>query len=553
MKIYQFIKYNQNTSINHIKYNDNNNVIICFDFEDGIQNTLDKDKTAKLKEKHRDYFVSLATKLDNNLKIGVRLNAKDSSEFRKDIFKIKGININSIFLPKIENAEDLNDIVSQLDENKINYKEIIPIIENKNGLNNIDKIIKVSNIGNIAFGHCDYNLSLNIFPFFHQENFEYWKWVDKIVTITNENDICFINSPFLSLKNLDFFGSMIEHLKKITNDNFGQISLSNTHTKICIDSSVFKKQKFNKLLDNRHQLYPTQEFAEELIYNYEKYNTGMGLTKLKDRIISFQEYISAKKYINSNKPNKVKLAFVGGCFPVQHNILYEDIFLTKTKHNIETLLNLELQIDIIRYERLSNVIDKIREHNFTKKIDTLIFSIRPEPYLRIIKFYYKYINNKGKLKHSLNLPLFNVVNSEKYDILILGRRYDYRKKIKNTKFHKFLINSNYLIGKLLGNKFYALKKYVELIEKIEKYCNDNRINLILLGPNLRANTKFEPYFCKELDNKMRKFYPKIQYINGLDNNYRGEKLFHKNGIHVNELYHNMIAKRLVTVLKELLK
>jgi len=551
MKVYQFIKYNQDTKIDHLRNYGNDNLIVCFDFEDGIQDSLNEDKTSSLKEKHREYFVSLTTNIEDRIKIGIRLNAKDKVEFQKDIVKIKGIHIHSIFIPKIEGAKDLSAVIRKLEDNKIIYKEIIPVIENRIGLNNIDEIIKVNHIRNIAFGHCDYNMSLNNLPFFHQENFEYWKWIYKIVSKTNRNNICFINSPYLSLQNPDFFCAMIDHLNKITNNNFGLVSLTSTHTELCLHPPMHNNQDFNKLLNNRCQSYPTNDYLEELIYNFEKFNTGQGLSKCLNRIISIQEYLSAKKYLSRKSQEKVSLAFVGGCFPVQHNILYEDIFLTKAKKKIESFFNIELQTDIIRYERLSTVMDKIKKLNGHKSINILIFSIRPEPYLRLVKFYYQYIDNEGTIKHSLNMPVFKIVNPEKYDILILSRKYNYGRKQKEAVFYKFLIDFNYRIGELFGNKSYALKKNVELVARIIQYCSNNNIKLILLGPNLRANTKYEPHLSKELDYKMRNSFPGIHYINGLDVNYKGKEVLQKNGIHVNEQYHEMMADRIGTYLKQL--
>jgi len=548
MKVYQFIKYNQKTETDHIKNYRDNRIIICFDFEDGIQNCFDHEKTILLKEAHRDYFASVISKFQSDIKIGVRINSTDRLELQKDILKIKNINIHSIFLPKIESTNEIAEIIAKLDDNKISYKEIIPIIESKKGLINIKNIVGESDIRNIAFGHCDYNMSLNILPFFHHENFEYWKWVNELISNTKHKNICFINSPYLTINKDCFFSSMIEHLKILSENNFGQITLSNAQTELCL-INTYCDVEFNSLLSNRHQLYPTHEYLDDLILDYEKFNTGKGLSKSRNRIISIQEYICAKKFKSQNTLPKIKVAFVGGCFPVQHDILFEDIFLSKTKLLIENEISIDLQIDIIRYERFSNVLEKIKKSAKSKHFDLLIFSIRPEPFFRLIKFYYKYINNKGKLKHSLNLPALNWVNPEKYDLLLLGRRFNYSQNSQKSRVHKFLVDANYLSGRLIGNKSYAIRKYIELIRSIQKSCDDTNIQLILIGPNQRANTKQEPQYCKELDIETRNAFPLLTYINGFDVEYESKTVFQENGIHVNKLYHNLIAERIFNVLK----
>ena len=551
MKIYQFIKYNQETKITHVKNYGNENLIVCFDFEDGIQNGLDENLSIKQKEIYREYFSQILPKFSKEFKIGVRINTKSNSDLDKDLLTIKGKTIHSIFLPKIESSEELINVIGKILDNNIKFKELIPIIESKKGLAHIEQIVKVHRIKNLAFGHCDYNLSLNIFPFFHHNSNEYWKWVNKIVSITNKENITFINSPHLSITDLDFYASMIDHLEKITNNNFGQITLLNIHTEVCVNPKNNENRKLEKLLENRHQLYETFDFAKSIVDRYEINNHGLGLSRNAEKIISYQEYLAAKKMLSDGR-RIINLTFVGGCFPVQHNILYEDIFLVKSKKDIEEKLKIDFNIDIIRYERFTTLIDKIIKLNQKKNIDILILSVRPEPFLRIIKFYYKYINNEGKLRKSLNIPFLNLINPEKYDYLTLGRLYNYNIKHKKSYFHNIMVLFNYLMGALIGNLIYAKNRYMRLIRDIEEYCNKNNIELILLGPNLRNNNIIEPYFCKKLDAVTRESFHKRNIIKGLDVVYKNKSVFNENGIHVNELYHDMIAKRISSILIKLL-
>lgn len=551
MRVYHFIKYNHQTTIKHLHHHHfHDHVVLCFDFEDGIQDIKDHSNTISLKDKHRQYFKSIVKKTNTNLKIGVRLNTSDNEELKKDILTIRGLNLHAIFLPKIGHRIQLLKLMSLLAENDIIYKEIIPVIENKNGLNNIDEILEIDNINNIAFGHCDYNLSLNIFPFFHQENFEYWRWVNRLINKANKNKVNFINSPYLSNNHMAFFSSMLHHLDRLTYGHFGQICLSNRQTKICLNNTI-DPPNFDKLLHNRKRLYPMASEVEGIIHDFEKYNTGKGLSKTKNRIISYQEYICAKKHAPFIEQKKINLAFVGGCFPVQHNILFEDIFLTKMMEQVNNGCQLKVQIDIIRYERLSSVLEKIKKLNSNHQLDYLIFSIRPEPYLRLIKFYYKYLDHQGKLRHSLNIPWLNIINPEKYDILTLGRKYDLKTAIRTSKATKYLVDKNYFLGKLVGNQANALKKFTELIAEIEAYALLHKIRLILLGPPLRANSPYEPTLCMDLDHHIKNNYAHLTYINGLMDYFEGQTLFQENRIHVNELYHHLQAENLSKEIIEL--
>ncbi len=549
MKIYQFLKYDQQTEIKHIRNYNDERITLCFDFEDGVQNGFDSAKTKLLKEEHRNYFSSIIKKFPRNTKVGVRINATNKVELQNDIYNLKNTNIHSIFLPKIESSTETINIIEKLVDNNISYEELIPIIETKKGLNNLNEITEIREVQHIAFGHCDYNQSLNILPFFHQDSYEYWKWINYIIQNTKDKNICFINSPYLFTNNKSFFNSMIQHLSVICGNNFGQITLTNTQTEQCLIKPT-TNTSFTNQLKNRHKTYPTNDYLDSLISEYEEFNTGKGLSKTKDRIISIQEYLCAKRYKSTQNSSVIKLAFVGGCFPVQHDILYEDIFLSKTKQLIEDESDSKLQVDIIRYENFNSVLEKIKKINSKKQFDFLVFSIRPEPFFRLAKLYYKYINNTGTKKYSLNLPVFNWVNPEKYDFLSLGLMYNLN-TIPNKSFsHKFLVDLNYFMGKIIGNKSFATKKYIELIRAIETYCLENKIKLVLLGPNNRRKTILEPKFCMVLNRETKSAFPNVSYINGIDTEYNNKELFRENGIHVNELYHELISDRIFTILSE---
>lgn len=555
MQAYHFIKYNQETTIEHLIERSKTGAVLCFDLEDSIQNPSNPSLNSALKEEYRLYFrniYAMLLSLDRPIRIGIRLNCYNSNEFDKDLELIDSLDIESIIIPKIEEGNDLHSIIQKLSDFNVKYQTIIPIIETKKGLDNLNEIISTDLQINkkVAFGHCDYNLSLNILPFFHQDSFEYWKWVHKIIEALSLHNIPFINSPFLDVTNEAFFGSMLLYLSKICHGNVGQVTLSTKQSQLCVEALEIKND-FHKLISNRHDLSLPESYSRNLMSEFEVNNCNKGLTKSNERFISFQEYIAAKRHISSkSNNNNVKITFVGGCFPVQHNIVFEDVFHQKLKEALNKEFNCHAYFHIIRYERFIDIVEKIEKS--TKKFtpEILILSIRPEPYLRLIKLLYKHIDNNGIFKWSLNLPYFNVLSPEKYDMLTLGRKYRHSSNLKKSLFHKFLITINYLLGKLIGNQKYAIDKYKELITKVEDYCNKSGIELILLGPNIRSNTYLEPGFCGDLDRSIKTDNFK-NYIHGLESiSEDGQPLIMENGIHVNENYHELIANRLFDLIKD---
>lgn len=560
MDVYYFIKYNDETKFEHIEKYAKTNAILCFDFEDSIKCWNDPEKDLILKNQYRNYFKSIYTNIlsqISSVKTGIRIN-NDLSEIRKDIRQISNFRINSILIPKAETPSQIRVIEQLLIENKVSYNEIIPIIESSQGILNLSDIIRSSpqKISKIGFGHCDYNLSSQVFPFFHQNSTEYWKWITNISSIAGRHNKAIINSAYLELGNSSFFRSMLFHLDDLFGNNFGQFALTTEQTVICNTFRLHKKQdSFIKLLNSRLDLSVNKQFAIELVKKFESENNNRGFTISKaDRLlISPQEYLSAKSYLTNNKLATVNFTFVGGCFPVQHNIRFEDLFHQKLRRRIENLHRANLNINIIRYERFNNCLSKIIAYHNSGPIDILVFHIRPEPFLRLVKFYYKYLNNEGKLRHSLNIPFFKIISPEKYDFLILGRRLELLYKQNDSKFHKTLVDINYKTGIVFGNIQFALKKYFEMVSDVVNFCVSANIKIILLGPALRSNTSFEPVLCRKLNSYMKDRIKDIDvtYIEGLDENSdNSESLFHSNGIHAKETYHELISERLYNEFKK---
>src|SRR4051812_29472807 len=101
----------------------------------------------------------------------------------------------------------------------------------------------------------------------------------------------------------------------------------------------------------------------------------------------------------------MKIAIVGGCFTDQHNIPFNRLYHQTLKKNVEENGN-DIEIRTLRYERISKSLEKIDRLHNEYHFDLLVFHLRTEPLMRMTKFYYKYFDNKGKLCHAINFPLF---------------------------------------------------------------------------------------------------------------------------------------------------
>lgn len=254
----------------------------------------------------------------------------------------------------------------------------------------------------------------------------------------------------------------------------------------------------------------------------------------------------------------INLTIAGGCFTQQHNIKFENLYHQIVKKNIENVFNCKLNISIIRYERFNKCFDKIEKSYLDNPIDILIFHIRSEQFLRMSKLYYKFSDDKGVIRHSLNLPLFNFMNPEKYGQIqneMLTGNVNSDITVRSSKFKKYLTEMNYVAGILSGNVYSSQKKYLKLIERVFSFCKEKKIKFILVGPVSRPHTKAEDILTGRLNCYIHASMDanKIKFINCLgklsENN---EPLFFKNGIYVNETGHERIAGFITNEISDIL-
>lgn len=324
MKFYQFSKDIKSGFLDFYSDIARFNATLCFDFEDSIATSVNSDNE---KEVHRDQAIQAITDLLPKVSFadfGFRINSVSSSLYGSDMAALNSINrLEVLFVPKIEYPIDLKCILNDL---KAEVNQLIPIIETKKGLENLSSILAVKDhrIRNIAFGHCDLNLSMGIFPFFHQDSVEYWEWIDYLNGQCAAFNIGLINSPVLQLKNDHLLMETLYRGMEYTSFK-GQITLckQQTHSgatfndlnmlnQVNIGNDITKHSDSNyteNLGSNNTKHFQSNKEADRGLHNFtateliEKYDNYKLSEKSfavlpNGRLISPQEYCAAVKFIN---------------------------------------------------------------------------------------------------------------------------------------------------------------------------------------------------------------------------------------------------------------
>lgn len=250
------------------------------------------------------------------------------------------------------------------------------------------------------------------------------------------------------------------------------------------------------------------------------------------------------------------MVIVGGCFPVQHNIPPDKLYHFLIKQDAGILFNSILNFNIIRYDRFSDCLDRIRSGIADRQANILLFHFRSEHFQRLSKFYYKYHDNNGNVRRSINLLMLKVSKAEELDLLSGVNPVTISHHQLSSAFHRILVTANYLLGFIVGNVHYALKRYENLAGQVIEYCIANDIRVIFAGPVSRPHTKYENYLAQRINRHMKNKYdsPGYIYIDLLGEKANdGSSLFFKDGAHVNETGHRRIANLILKCMQNIIQ
>ncbi len=280
-----------------------------FDLEDSAQDPFDIEKTKFLKEEARNGLIKISDTFNNALesKIYIRVNSRSSEYFKSDIECIvesitRGMPIDGLFLPKVESYTTLEEIYNILNKHQIEL-DLVPMIETSIGYDNLESILHSdlhSNvISRVHYGHFDYCLDSDLWPFpdpFHEE---YWEIIMPIISLLSNYNKTYIHTPFPFPKNTELFWLSQFYLKSLVpNLDFWactlnlELSLSDCPSEIN-ELELRKIKRYNTLL--------AQE-AEQIVHDfYQGRASKRSFGVSSERFIPPHQVFAAKKYLSREK------------------------------------------------------------------------------------------------------------------------------------------------------------------------------------------------------------------------------------------------------------
>ena len=208
---------------------------VILDLEDGHWDPTDEMQTEALKAAGRANLVALARThpaLFARHPIGVRINRISGPDVALDFDALaeasRFVAFECVVPTKVETGAELHDIVGNLRGRGVAFKTIVPIVETRRGLANVDEILDVAqriDIEWLAYGHFDFALDSGWWPFPEPHEVRYWEHVEPLIRRWESAGLGWVHPPYFQTRDRAGMAGIIGRLQRTCTREFGIITV----------------------------------------------------------------------------------------------------------------------------------------------------------------------------------------------------------------------------------------------------------------------------------------------------------------------------------------
>lgn len=215
---------------------------VVLDLEDSLWDVIDETRTSALKAAGRANLVTLVrTHPDLFAKqpIGVRINRISGPDAAPD-FEALGrpsrfVEFECVLPTKVEAGVDIHENVAGLRGSGVAYRSIVPIVETRRGLANLDDIIEAARGAGIewlAYGHFDLALDSGWWPFPDPREPVYWEGVEPLIRRWESAGLRYIQPPYFRTHDRAGMAGIVRRLERTCAREFGILTLGPRQTEM---------------------------------------------------------------------------------------------------------------------------------------------------------------------------------------------------------------------------------------------------------------------------------------------------------------------------------
>lgn len=205
--------------------------------------------------------------LFKNRPVGIRINSLQSGELQNDLEIVSEISeiwdLDCIIGPMIYSQACIDEYLLALD--KVCYKTFIPIVETIKGIGNLASIVSHPSIRKVQYGHQDFCLDAGYWPFYEQDEIEFWEIVSRFIKIIEAAGLQYIHPPASDINNESLFTQIYLRLQKLCTLPFSIVTINNQQTALFLN--LKKNLKESSSLGEIGLLRKTKSSPQEKIDN----------------------------------------------------------------------------------------------------------------------------------------------------------------------------------------------------------------------------------------------------------------------------------------------
>lgn len=287
------------------------------DLEDSIKDPSDPSISAELKKEARQVLRDYVT--NDIAPFQIRINDLESPFWKDDLNLLSELKsrcdfqekCQGIVLPKADSKEQIQKLISSLREIDIDVP-ILPIVETKNGIDNLKEMLDLREIKSVIFGHHDYFYDKGSFPIPRSElTSEAYRNALKSIAATvkeKRGDIELVDGVYSGLYDKEGLSNICRFLHQEYGEfKIGKLALNPFQAKVMESVTDLDREVQINSQDDEMSSEAKKELALELIDQYENRDTKtLGVGRAGENYLSPQQYYSSKAFIEEERNKELK-------------------------------------------------------------------------------------------------------------------------------------------------------------------------------------------------------------------------------------------------------
>jgi citrate lyase beta subunit len=282
---------------------------VALDLEDSLWDVLDESRTPALKVAGRDNLVALAQaqpQLFAARRIGVRINRIAGPEATLDFEALgrasRHVEFECVIPTKVECAADLHENLARLRDAGVAYRAMIPIVETRRGMANLDEILEAARgagIQWIVYGHFDLGLDSHWWPFPEPREPRYWEAVEPLIRRWESAGIGYIQPPYFDTHDSSGLEAIVDRLDRTCTREFGILTLGPRQTDAVghlADGGTERLPAPAAPPDRTPEDY-ARHVVETFVAGRRRHSSGWALEPRSGEFISPHVYLAARDYL----------------------------------------------------------------------------------------------------------------------------------------------------------------------------------------------------------------------------------------------------------------